>query len=204
MKHPPDARLPDPLEPKVGFDERLWPINCLLFVLSGIVIGLVLGTSRFDDPRILYNAAFRLAIVLVGLGALFFAVSRLRERMVRRVQLCVLISLLVHLGLGVYLHYKYLELKERHQDKLAAEMAEEYEFETIPDYDWERLERPETEQAFEKPLDVDLPDGKQGQTADHASLDHEIHPKNQQASEPEAQTRELDPPSAAASRSFRS
>ena len=193
MRHPPGVNLPDSNEPNVGFDERLWPINCLLFVLSGIVIGLVLGTSRFDDPNIVSNAAFRLAVVLLGIGALFFSVFRLREKMVRRVQLCVLVSLLVHLGLGIYLHHKYIELKERHEQELAAEMAEDFRFETVPEYDWERIERPETEQAFEKPLDVALPDGKRGQTIDRALLDHEIQARSRQTSEPDAKPRQREP-----------
>lgn len=179
--------------PIVGFDERLWPINCLLFILSGIVIGLVLGTSRFDDPRIFYNAWFRLAIVVVGIGALFFAVLRLKERTVRRVQLCVLVSLLVHLGLGVYLHHKYLELRARQEKDLAAQMVDDYVFETVPEYNWERMETPDAEQAFEKPLDVQLPDGKQGQTVDRASLDHEVQPKTQPPPEPETEIRPADP-----------
>ena len=188
----PNPRTPHPRDPKVGFDERLWPVNCLLFVLSGIVIGLVLGTSRFDDTRLLYNAAFRLAIVAIGIGALFFATQRLGEGLVRRVQLCVLISLLVHLGLGVYLHHKYIELAQLRRKELAEEMVEEYKFEAVPEYDARRIERPDAEEAFEKPLDVRLPDGKEGQTA-KSSLEHDIPDRNEQTAEPEPDPRQTDP-----------
>ena len=75
------------------FDDQLWPINCVIVILAGFVAGIVIAKSNFHDPRILYNGWVRLFSVALMMGGLFAAVAWLQGKMLRRVQLCILISL---------------------------------------------------------------------------------------------------------------
>ena len=167
------------------FDDQLWPINCVILILAGFVSGLVIATSDFHDPRILYNAWFRLATVAAAVGILFWAVFWLQGKMVRRVQLCVMVSLLVHLWLGLYLHQQYLALVARHQAEMAERLLEEYEPETIPDYYWEHVEQPETKQNFEEPVETHFQAEEVPERIDRQTTEHETRSQQKAETEPE-------------------
>ncbi len=163
------------------FDEQLWPINCALLILAGCVVGVVLGTSDFHDPRILYNGWARLIGVGLSLGVLFWGVVLLQGRMLRRLQLCILVSLLVHLLLAVHLHDRYLAVLAQREVETARRIVDTYEPVTLPDYHWEQIDQPEIRQDFDEPIETDTPRPSQSDAL------------KQQASEPEMPT-ELDPP----------
>lgn len=139
------------------FDDQIWPINCVILILAGFVAGIIIATSRFDDPRLLHNAWFRLATVILAVGVLFWAVVWLQGKMVRRVQLCVLISLLMHLWLGMYLHERYMVLVARREAETAQREAREFEDISMPEYHWEHIEKPEQTPDIRKPLPTETP-----------------------------------------------
>jgi len=141
----------------VDFDEQLWPINAAVFVLAGFVGWIALATSDFHDPRILYNGWVHLGFVALMVGVLLWAVVWLQGKMVRRVQLCVLLSLLIHLWLGFYLREKYLAMVALEETRRAQEALEEPEPTTIPDYHWEGVVPLPTRQSFEEPTKTAAP-----------------------------------------------
>ncbi|HID76831.1 MAG TPA: hypothetical protein EYP56_12655, partial [Planctomycetaceae bacterium] len=144
-----------PLE-AADFDEQLWPINLAVFVLGGVAAGIVVATTEnFHDPVLLRNGWFRLTVVGLLVSAMLWAVRWLQGRVRRRVLFCLLVSLLVHLGVAVVLHDKYIALKrlEKERQEEAIRLVQQIQRRVTPDYFWERVERPEAEQAFERPLE---------------------------------------------------
>ncbi len=142
------------------FDDQLWPINCAILILAGFVVGIVIATSDFSSnfgtERILYNGWARLISVAVLMGLLCWGVALLQGRMVRRLQFCILISLLVHLWMAVYMHQQYLELLALEENESTSQ-ATEFTERTIPDYDFQEIEQPEQQRTFEEPIETEAP-----------------------------------------------
>jgi hypothetical protein len=79
-------------------------------VLAGLVAAIIVQISPFDEPRPLFNAWFQLAIVAVCVGLLLWASYRVRSRLLPRLQLSVLLSLLVHLLLCLMLGSRHIHV----------------------------------------------------------------------------------------------
>ena len=141
----------------VDFDEQQWPINLAIVILAAFVAGLVIATSDFQDSRLLHNGWARLIGVGISVGLLFWGVALLQGKMVRRLQLCIILSLLFHLWLSIYLHDQYLALMAEREAESTARLNEQYEEITVPDYHWEQLEEPQRQQEFEKPMETEAP-----------------------------------------------
>ncbi len=165
------------------FDDQLWPINCAILILAGFVTGIVIATSKFDDPRILYNGWVRLFSVAVMVGLLFWGVTWLQGKMLRRLQLCLLVSLLAHLCLAIYLHERYLELVAEWEAESRDQVIEQYEQVTLPDYYWQQIDQPHTQQSFEKPMETEAPRPTDPEAvqrkADEPEIPAETPPPNQ-------------------------
>lgn len=141
----------------IDFDEQQWPINVALLILGAFVAGIVVAASDFEDPRVLYNGWVRVFGVLLTMGLLFGGVMYMQRRMMRRVQLCVLVSLLFHLWLALYLHQHYLRLMAQEEARRSQQEQTVYEPTTMPDYNPEQLDRPEIVQSFEEPVETQAP-----------------------------------------------
>ncbi|MDY0165174.1 MAG: hypothetical protein RBS80_01435 [Thermoguttaceae bacterium] len=176
----------------VDFDEQQWPINVALVILGAFVAGVVLATSDFDDPRVFYNGWVRMLGVLLTMGLLFGGVAYLQQKVIRRVQLCVLLSLLFHLWLALYLHQHYLRLLAQEELRRARHEEVVYQQITVPDYHWEQTDQPETRQSFEEPVETqDLVDAEpeplEPQTAERPMPTQEkpdVEPAEQQRQQP--------------------
>ncbi|MFZ5832896.1 MAG: hypothetical protein ACOY3P_22645 [Planctomycetota bacterium] len=140
-------------------DDPRWPTYVALGALSAFVVGTVVATSDFADPRILYNAWVRLGGAAVLLGLLWAGLHWLEGRMLRRLQFCILVSLLAHLGLAVYLQQKYLLIVAQRE---AAEREANLPRPpiTIPDYQFEEDEQPSIDRSFEAPVETFTPDAQ--------------------------------------------
>ncbi|MFW6125195.1 MAG: hypothetical protein ACOC46_03520, partial [Pirellulales bacterium] len=175
------------IEPGRGgeIDEQQWPINVALTLLAAFVVGVVAAVSDFDDPRLLYNGWARLIGVGLTMGALLAAMTWLRQRLLRRIQLGVLLSLLFHLGLAFYLHQQYLRiLAEEEAQRTRQERTAPRELVAMPEYNWEHVEHPAAQQDFEEPVPTEElvdtePDSPQRSDVDH-SLPVEKKPEPQQ------------------------
>ncbi|MGD0900761.1 MAG: hypothetical protein ABR915_23255 [Thermoguttaceae bacterium] len=137
-----------------GFDDQMWPINCAIVVLAGFVAGIVLANSDFHDGRLLYDGRLHLGIV-GGLVVLTLVVARLLQGKIRRrLQLCILLSLLVHLS-GAYCVYcnpvTLSIVADRGGDRRDLPPDEDF---VAPDYHWVQAEEPDADQAFESPVET--------------------------------------------------
>ncbi len=139
------------------FDDQLWPINVALLILAGFVAGIIIATSDFHDPRLLYNGWVRLASVGLMTLVLFLGVMYLQGKMLRRLQLCILLSLLFHLVLLVYLHDQYLALLAEREKEDDTRVVQDFKQITVPDYNWQQFDDPETRQFFEEPIEHEAP-----------------------------------------------
>ena len=143
-----------------GFDDQLWPINLALLVLTGFVAGIIVVEGGFDDPRLLHNGWFRLATLAVSVGGLFWVALRVNRRLARRMQLAILLSLMLHIGVALVLKDRYLELIAQ-QETQQQEVLEPEEQVTRPEYVLQPLDQLAEEQAFEKPVETQTPTPKQ-------------------------------------------
>src|SRR5688572_28278508 len=105
-----------------GFDEQLWPINCMLLVLGGYVAGIIIATSSFEGGPLWQNGWVRLSFLAATVVALFVGTWWLHRRQhVRRMQLAVLLSLLLNLGIELWLYSLHMNLPIRPDQAVASE-----------------------------------------------------------------------------------
>ncbi|NQT12602.1 MAG: hypothetical protein HQ582_07635, partial [Planctomycetes bacterium] len=143
-----------------GFDEQLWPVNCTIIVLAGVFVGIVCAQGNFDSSESSFLASGYVHLGILGLliGTLLWAVTWLQGRMARRVQFSILFSLLVHLGLAVYLHGQYLSYFTVDEAAETLEMARHDEWITVPDYPWHHPDRPRSIESFQRPAQTPTPE----------------------------------------------
>ena len=139
------------------FDDQLWPINCAILILAGFATGIVIATSDFDNPRILLNGWARLICVAVMAGLLFWGVFWLQGKMLRRLQFCLVVSLLIHVGLMVYFSYEKWGFDLEWETASRDQVIEQYQQIILPDYDWQQIERPHAQRSFEEPIATEAP-----------------------------------------------
>ncbi len=143
-------------------EDQLWPINLLVVVLAGFVVGLILGLSRFDDPRLFYNGYFQLFTVGLTLGVWFAAIRWVRGRFKQRLKIATLFSLVAHLWLLLSLgvgYYRFLV-----QEKPIRDTVEEIAELRVPDYPESVMERGEVPSEYHRPVEVPLPVPQMPQT----------------------------------------
>ncbi len=129
-----------------------------MVILGGFVAGIIVATSDFYDPRILYNGWIRLAVVGAAMLVLFWAVLSLQGRMLRRLQLCIILSLLLHVGLALYLNERYLLFSSPQAEEIPSEVVEDLDRTTLPEYSWHQMEQPDATESFAEPVEVTVPD----------------------------------------------
>jgi hypothetical protein len=164
-------------------NDQIWPVNLALIVLAGFVVGLVLVTSRFDDPRILHNAFFRLATVGLTLTAWFVGIRWLRGKMRRRLKICVLFSLLCHLWLLMSLGVGYYKLVV-HRDEGDGRAVEELALTTVPDYQPEKMEHPDAPGEYARPVETKAPKATAPETVKQEN-EHPPQPDKKPTAEPQ-------------------
>ncbi len=140
-----------------AFDDQLWPVMVALVVLGGFVMGALLAYLRFDDPRWYTNAlTWLIATVLVTAGVAA-ALAMLENRTFRRsLQLAIILGLFLHTVLfvaSVELHIFDRILEAFRGDSEPQEIREVV---TVPEY-FERAEREQQREAFERPVETDDP-----------------------------------------------
>jgi len=153
-------------------DEQQWPINVALVLLGAFVLGVVVAVSDFSDPRLLYNGWVRLIGVGATLGLLAAGMIWMRQRILRRVQLGVLLSLLFHLVLAFYLHQQYLQILAEEERREARQEQRFPEPVTMPDYHWEQIEQPEAPQPFDRPVPTEAPADPATEQPERKEVEH--------------------------------
>ncbi len=179
--------------PLSDFDDQLWPINVAIVILGGIAAGTIVATSSFDDPRTLHNAWVRLGGVGAVMAVLFCAVVWLQGKMLRRVQLCLIVSLMVHIGLVLYLRDQYLDILATLDREGGQNPSGQRDPITMPDYHWEQIERPDVPQSFEEPVEVETPDHPDEATPEPQPVDPRVQPQDLRVEHKLVEQRQPDP-----------
>lgn len=140
--------------PVPDFDEQLWPVNCTLAIFAGVVAGIVIATSDFETANLLENGWVRLStVVLVMAGMVVGTVYLQRKRSVRRLQLAVLISLLLHLGGAIELRRHFLTASSPLNDR-NSEWIDDTRQIALPDYGREPTNEVSEDEIFQ-PVSTD-------------------------------------------------
>lgn len=138
-------------------ERKLWPITVILVLLASFVSGVIISISDFETPRLLANGYFRLSVVAFTVAVLIGAAFVLRGKVLARVQMAVLLSLLLHLFLLFAMREIYMArlllADETMQDQLPLE-----ELITIPETGVPLETEPQPEQPFEKLVETPVPD----------------------------------------------
>lgn len=143
--------------PRADFDDQSWLINCALLILAGSIVGVVAAVSDFDDPRLLYNGYVRLGLVGLIVLALFAAIRWLEGRVLRRVQFCILVSLLVHFWIDVYLISSYLEARAEMENRRREAVEDPADRLTTPDYHITDERPSEFQSTYDEPTSTPTP-----------------------------------------------
>lgn len=125
-----------------SFDDQLWPVYGAILMLGGFLVGVILSMGDFDEPRLLYNGWYQLTGVGVGVLGLFWLVAKLQGRIVRRLQFCLVVSLMAHIAMAYYLKDRYVVLgniASRAGTRTAAE-GQHFEYISAPDYHWQHID----------------------------------------------------------------
>jgi len=86
------AQNHDPTDP----ESQLWPVTCILLIASGFLAGAIIARCDFQDQRLLYNGWTLLGVLAFSVGLMLWGAIRLRGRVLMRVQVALLLSLLIH------------------------------------------------------------------------------------------------------------
>ncbi len=149
------AELPQPEDGEA----QLWPVTILLLILAGAVAGIIIAISEFDAPELLENGWFRLGVLTLSVGILLGAAALLRGRVLARVQMAVMVSLVFHLAILLVMLEKSL-LIELYTFVHANQAIEEEDLVKLPDYGIPVHNLANSKQAFEKPVDTPIPQQK--------------------------------------------
>jgi len=169
------------------FDDQLWPINCAILILAGFAAGVAVATGQWHAESLLHNTIFRLVLVALAVGVAFAAVALLEGRVVRRVQLCVIISLLVHLWLGLVLYQQYIVMVATQREADAAQpVPKDDPRQIVPEYHWENVERPESRHTFEEPVEVEAPRPTDPQPPEPRRIEHHVPLDKEPTTRPES------------------
>lgn len=140
-------------------DGSLWLLNIAILMLAGFAAGMVVARSDFHDSRVLYNGWGQLAAVAVLLLVLMWSAARFRGRLLLRLQVALLLSLLVHLGLVYYLHHQYMAILAHQQVERMRDLLEPPDLRrTLPDYQFDEAGEVLVADSLLNPSDVEVPD----------------------------------------------
>ena len=148
------------LSPGIDFDDQLWPINFTILLTAAFAAGIVIARFDFDlsQTEFLKSGFVPLGGVLALFVLLICMVRWLDTTMIRRIRLCIMVSLLVHLWLATYLHFQHLVIQVQREPRQGEQIAEEAKPIALPRYFVHHPDRPETRQSFEKPVETKLPE----------------------------------------------
>ncbi|MGQ9574023.1 MAG: hypothetical protein ACUVUC_01770 [Thermoguttaceae bacterium] len=147
-------------------DGGFWLIDLLIWVLAGSITGIIVWTADFTSPWILAQQGWsalassgwaQLGYVASLIVLLELAARWLRRAVRRRVQVCVLLSLLVHCWLAALLCAHRLSALPAWVTGLAQLVLDRPGLITAPDYHWQYVDEPSAVQDFERPVPTGPP-----------------------------------------------
>lgn len=148
-------------------DARFWAVDLLIWLFAGSLGGFIAVAADFRDPRTILGEGWpslassgwaQMALVATLLGAMMAAARWLRRAVRRRVQVCVLLSLVVHCWLAIFLHAHELPVVRAWAAAVFRQSPDGSEPTSIPDYHWEDAAGPGVVQPLERPVETGAPE----------------------------------------------
>jgi hypothetical protein len=142
------------------FEDQLWPTYIALVVLAAFSMGVSAAYLRFNDPRLLHNAATWLILIPLGTATFMFAFYLLDNRTLRRsMQFSAVVCAIIHLALVVQM-YETGFFTAAVLPTPDARIIERRPPSTIPEYRPQQMlpaeDRPQ--QDHEKPVETQTPE----------------------------------------------
>ena len=150
-----------------GPDARFWAVDLLIWLVAGSLGGFIAVAADFRDPRTILGEGWKalassgwaqMAVVAALLVLMMAAARWLRRAVRRRVQVCVLLSLLVHSWLAIFLYAHELPVVRAWAAAVFRQAPDGAEPTSIPDYHWEDAPGPGVVQPLERPVETGAPE----------------------------------------------
>lgn len=125
-----------------------------LAAMAGLAAWFAAMGGRFDEPRWAYNTWFRLAVVGVATLIVGAIMAVFGHRAARRVQFCLLLSLLLHWGMGAYsqrMHLSQAGIGDSDAETPSSDLPLDLR---KPDFRFEYEETEVEERRLDEPLEV--------------------------------------------------
>jgi hypothetical protein len=136
-----------------------WLLSIAILMLAGFAAGTLLGRGDFHEPRVLHNAWFHLGVLAAAVGLLLGGAAYFRGRLLLRLQMALLLSLLVHAALLVYMHSQYLAILAQEEVARMQKLLEPPdELHTLPDYQFDDRGEVVVANRLERPAETELLD----------------------------------------------
>jgi len=142
---------------RVVFDEQQWPVNIVLVVLGGFLIGGILAYQRFDDPRWYASPWLSLTLVLFLIASTIMTLRMIDNRKFKRtMQFSVVVCAIVHLVMLIYsvesmIFSKGWNSPVANKQLVRKKQRKQMEYHPTPQ---QQADKPD----FLKPIDSDVPE----------------------------------------------
>ena len=142
---------------RVVFDEQQWPVNIVLVVLGGFLIGGIFAYQRFDDPRWYASPWLSLTLVVLLIGTTIMTLRMIDNRKFKRtMQFSVVVCAIIHLGMLIYsvesmIFSKAWQSEVTQKQLVRKQPRKQMEYHPTPE---KQAEKPD----FLKPIDTEVPE----------------------------------------------
>jgi hypothetical protein len=107
------------------FDDQVWPIRVAICLLGTALVLIVVAQGGFDNPRPWANGWVQLLAVGLVTGLSLWAVNVANTKNSRRLRLCFVLSLIAHIGLGIFLYDLKLQFTVKADEPAKTNPAEQ-------------------------------------------------------------------------------
>ncbi len=180
----------DPVQPRLGFDEQLWPIAIAFVLLCGCEVGWILAVCDFQTGELWRNGYVLLGGFVVFTTLICVTAIKLGVLRGRRLLLAALLSITLHLGVGMVAYKAQRSLFAPGPKNDVAVEKKLRDIDVLRDYQFTPSSPDRKREAHERPVDTIVTENR---VPDLARLAPEqgnkapaIKPDNMPAAEPKA------------------
>ena len=168
------------------FDDQVWPIRVAICLLGTVLGSIVVVQGGFDNPRPWANGWVHLLAVGLVTGISLWAANLANTKNSRRLRFCFVLSLITHIGLGIFLYDFKLQFTVKAEEPVKTKPAQPLrEIERAKEFVIQSPQTSPVQQEIEKPVATGAP---RLQTDPHTKQQTEPQPLPQTDALPETPT----------------
>ncbi|MCH2118593.1 MAG: hypothetical protein MK161_12930 [Pirellulales bacterium] len=168
------------------FDDQVWPIRVAICLLGTVLCSIVVVQGGFDNPRPWANGWVHLLAVGLVTGLSLWAANLANTKNSRRLRFCFVLSLIAHIGLGIFLYDFKLQFTVKAEEPVKTKPAQPLrEIERAKEFVIKSPQTSPVHQEIEKPVATGAP---RLQTDPHTKQQTEPKPLPQRDALPETPT----------------